>query len=130
MRVLYIDDDAVNRHVVRDMLTSADAEVLEAADAESGLDIIDQSDLDVVLVDLRMAGMNGLTAIGHVRRREDEKANLPLIIITADTSPNLRRECLAGGADEMLLKPVGMRDLFNVIGRAIRARAADDTLDM
>ena len=112
------------------MLMTAGAEVLEAPDAESGLAIIDKSELDVVLVDLRMAGMNGLTAIGHVRRREDKKANLPLIIITADTSPNLRQECLAGGADEMLLKPVGMRDLFNVIGRAIRSRADDDILDM
>ena len=130
MKVLYIDDDAVNRQVIHDMLVSADVEMMEAPDAESGLAMIDKSELDVVLVDLRMAGMNGLTAVSHVRARPDQKANLPLIIITADTSPNLRQECIAGGADEMLLKPVGMRDLFNVIGRAIRARADDDILDM
>ncbi len=130
MKVLYIDDDAVNRQVIRDMLLTAGVEMLEAADGESGLAIVDRHDLDVVLVDLRMAGMDGLAAIALIRARHDEKANLPLIIITADTSPNLRQKSIAAGADEVLLKPVAMRELFDVIGRAIRVRAEDDLLDM
>ena len=130
MRILYIDDDAVNRQVIRDMLALADVEMLEAADAVSGLAVIDTADLDVVLVDLRMAGMDGLTAIAHIRARQDSKSNLPLIIITADTSPILRQHCIDGGADDMILKPVTMKELFDVIGRAIRARAGDDFLDL
>lgn len=128
MKILYIEDDATNRHVIRDMLTVADVQMIEAVDAESGLRIIDQSDLDVVLVDLRMAGMDGLSAIRHIRNRGDAKADLPIIVITADTSPSLRDDCVAGGADDLLLKPVGMRDLFDAIGRAIAKKSHDDLL--
>jgi CheY-like chemotaxis protein len=130
MKILYIEDDPVNRQVIRDMLLVADVQMLEAADAPSGLAIIDEEDLDVVLVDLRMAGMDGLTAIGHVRSRADEKAKLPLIVITADTSPNIRADCIAAGADDMLLKPVAMRDLFNVIGRVVAAKSKDGVIDL
>lgn len=130
MRILYIEDDAVNRQVIREMLRVADVQMIEAPDAPSGLAVIDESDLDVVLIDLRMAGMDGLTAIGHVRKRQDDKAKLPLIVITADTSPNLRADCIAAGADDMLLKPVAMRDLFNVIGRVMAAKSEDGVLDL
>jgi CheY-like chemotaxis protein len=126
----HFEDDPVNRQVIRDMLLVADVQMLEAADAPSGLAIIDEEDLDVVLVDLRMAGMDGLTAIGHVRSRADEKAKLPLIVITADTSPNIRADCIAAGADDMLLKPVAMRDLFNVIGRVVAAKSKDGVIDL
>lgn len=130
MKILYIEDDVVNRQVIREMLRVADVEMVEAPDALSGLVMIDESSLDVVLIDLRMAGMDGLTAIGHVRKRADDKANLPLIVITADTSPNLRADCLAAGADDMLLKPVAMRDLFNVIGRVIAAKSEGGVIDL
>jgi CheY-like chemotaxis protein len=130
MKILYIEDDAVNRQVIRDMLVVADVQMIEAADAQTGLTIIDDLNLDVVLVDLRMAGMDGLTAIGHIRRRADDKANLPLIVITADTSPNIRADCLAAGADDMLLKPVAMRDLFNVIGRVVASKSKDGVIDL
>jgi CheY-like chemotaxis protein len=116
MKILYIEDDAVNRQVIRDMLVVADVQMIEAADAQTGLTIIDDLNLDVVLVDLRMAGMDGLTAIGHIRRRADDKANLPLIVIT--------------GADDMLLKPVAMRDLFNVIGRVVASKSKDGVIDL
>jgi CheY-like chemotaxis protein len=130
MKILYIEDDPVNRQVIRDMLRVAEVEMVEAADAVSGLAIIDEMNLDVVLVDLRMAGMDGLTAIGHVRRRGDDKANLPLIVITADTSPNLRADCLAAGADDMLLKPVAMGNLFDVIGRVVASKSEGGVLDL
>lgn len=130
MIILYIEDDAVNRQVMRDMLEVAGAEMIEAADAESGLRIIDKSDIDVVLVDLRMAGVDGLTAIRAVRQRLDNKSGLPLIVVTADTSPNLREQCVAAGADDLLLKPVAMRDLFDVVGRVIAARSNSDLFDL
>jgi CheY-like chemotaxis protein len=130
MKILYIEDDPVNRQVVRDMLRVADVDMIEAADAVTGLAIIDDMDLDIVLVDLRMAGMDGLTAIRHVRKRDDRKAELPLIVITADTSPNLRADCLAAGADDMLLKPVAMGDLFDVIGRVVASKSKGGVLDI
>jgi two-component system, OmpR family, response regulator QseB len=122
MNILFIEDDPMNRRVVKDMLNVAGAEMTEAEDAERGLKLIDQQNFDVVLVDLRMPGMDGLTAIRHLRARGDEKAALPVIVVTADTAVDLRERCLAAGADEVLFKPVAMDALFDAIGRMLADR--------
>ncbi|WP_375395019.1 response regulator [uncultured Sphingomonas sp.] len=124
MNVLFIEDDRMNRRVVKDMLDVAGATMTEANSAEEGLRLLDQNDYAVLLVDLRMPGMDGLTAIGHIRARTDTKAGVPIIVVTADAALDLRDRCLAAGADEVLFKPVAMDALFDAMGR-ILARAAD-----
>ena len=119
MQVLFVEDDAMNRRVVKDMLTIVGVEMSEAADAETGLLMINDAHYDVVLMDLRMPGMDGLTAIRHVRARTDAKSRVPIIVITADAASDLRDTCLAGGADEVLSKPVAMNALFDALGEAI-----------
>ena len=116
MRVLFVEDDAMNRRVVKDMLMVVDAQMFEAEDAETGLAMIAANDYDIILMDLRMPGMDGLTAIQHIRARTDAKAKLPIIVVTADTAADLRAKCLAGGADDVLAKPVAMNALFDAIG--------------
>ena len=118
----------MNRQVVRDMLRVAGVDMTDATDAEKGLGLIDQFNFDIVLMDLRMPGMDGLTAIGHIRGRADAKADSPVIVITADTSANLRQECLEAGADDLLLKPVAMQDLFDAIGKVLAKRAGEADL--
>lgn len=117
----------MNRRVVKDMLDVAGATMTEAEDAPTGLAMIDAHEFQIVLVDLRMPGMDGLTAIGHIRARADAKAHLPVIVVTADAAPDLRERCLAAGADDVLFKPVAMDALFEAMGR-ILARDADGGL--
>ncbi len=128
MRVLAIEDDALNRRVVRDMLSVAGVPMEEADSAELGLAMIDAADYDVVLMDLRMPGMDGFEAIGRIRARTDAKVDLPIIVITADAAADLRARCLVQGADELLLKPVAMEDLFDAIGRVTAARGTGGDL--
>ena len=127
MNVLFIEDDRMNRRVVKDMLDVAGAEMTEAESAEEGLRLIDAEEFDMLLVDLRMPGMDGITAIEHIRARDDAKAQLPVIVVTADTAIDLRERCLAAGADEVLFKPVAMDALFEAMGRLL-ARDADGGL--
>lgn len=117
----------MNRRVVRDMLTVAGASMDEAPDAETGLRMIDQGSYDIVLMDLRMPGMDGLTAIRHIRARPDRKAAVPVIVVTADTALDICRDCMDQGADEVILKPVAMNKLFDAIGRLI-ARGSDSMM--
>jgi CheY-like chemotaxis protein len=119
MNILFVEDDAMNRRVVRDMLTVAGATMDEAHDAESGLQMIEEGQYDIVLMDLRMPGMDGLTAIKHIRARNDDKATVPVIVVTADTALDICRDCIDQGADEVILKPVAMNKLFDAIGRLI-----------
>lgn len=118
----------MNRRVVRDMLDVAGASMVEAESAEDGLQLIDRNDdLDMLLVDLRMPGMDGMTAIRHIRARNDAKARLPIIVVTADTALDLRERCIEAGADDVIFKPVAMDALFEAMGRLL-ARDGDDDL--
>ncbi len=117
----------MNRRVVRDMLDVAGVAMVEAESAELGLELIDRDDFDVILVDLRMPGMDGITAIRHIRARHDVKARLPIIVVTADTAVDLRQRCLEAGADDVIFKPVAMDALFDSMGRLL-AEDDDDEL--
>lgn len=119
MKILFVEDDPMNRRVVGEMLKAAKINMDEAEDAPTGLRMIDVGDYDVVLMDLRMPGMDGLEAIGHIRAREDEKAKVPIIVVTADTALDLRGQCLDQGANEFLIKPVEIRALFETIAFTI-----------
>ncbi len=112
----------MNRRVVRDMLDVAGATMIEAESAEQGLALLGEESVDMVLVDLRMPGMDGLTAIRHIRARGDDKGALPIIVVTADTAIDLRERCLAAGADDVIFKPVAMDALFDAMGRLLAER--------
>ncbi len=122
MRVLFVDDEPVNRKVVGVMLEASGIEMAEASDAPSGLRMIDAEHFDVVLMDLRMPGMDGLSAIGSIRRRPDERRTLPIVLVTADSTMDLPERASSAGADALVRKPVGMKDLFDAMATAISAR--------
>jgi CheY-like chemotaxis protein len=122
MQVLFIEDDPMNRRVVKDMLSVAGVEMSEAPEAETGLAMLSAQNFDLVLMDLRMPGMDGLTAVRRIRERGDAMAAVPIIVVTADTALDLQERCRAAGADDLLRKPVAMTLLFDAIARAISDR--------
>ena len=126
MNVLFIEDDRMNRRVVKDMLDVAGVTMVEAESAERGLEILDEQDFVMVLVDLRMPGMDGITAIEHIRARPDAKAKVPIIVVTADIAPDLRERCMVAGADDVIFKPVAMDALFDAMGTILARDAAGD----
>ena len=110
------------------MLAVAGIVMDEAASAESGLQMIEDDEFDVVLMDLRMPGMDGFGAIDRIRARADTKRSIPIIVITADAAANLRDICIGHGANELLLKPVAMEELFDAIGSVIAGRGGNADL--
>lgn len=127
MQVLFVEDDAMNRRVVKDMLRVVGANMEEAADAETGLKMIEEGSYNIILMDLRMPGMDGLTAIKQLRSNTAAaKATLPVIVVTADTAIDLREQCMEAGADEVILKPVAMAALLNAMGRMVAKASSDD----
>lgn len=128
MRVIFVEDDVLNRRVVRDMLSVIDIEMAEAEDAQTGLDMLARSKYDVVLMDLRMPGMDGLTAIRLLRQEAEPLSSIPVIVVTADTAPDLKARCLEAGANDIILKPVALNALIDAIGRAVVNSSSDDLL--
>lgn len=128
MRILFVEDSEVNRRVVKEMLRAGDIEMAEAGDGKAGLEMIEANDYDLILMDLRMPGMDGITAIRHLRARNDEKGQLPVIVITADAGSSIDDDCKAAGADDVLRKPVSMTSLFEAIAGQLARRSGDAVL--
>lgn len=124
MRVLYVDDEEPNRRVIWAMLNKAGIEMAEAQDAETGLWMIAAEDYDLILMDVRMPGKDGLSAIGEIRAHTGGKGEVPIIVVTADDAYDIRVRARAVGANDVLLKPVMKEELFEAIGRVVASRTA------
>ena len=128
MRVLFVEDNEINRRVVKEMLHAGGIEMSEAEDGIVGLQMIEANDYDLILMDLRMPGMDGITAIRHLRARTDLKASLPVIVVTADEGLTIDSDCMQAGADHVLRKPVSMAVLFDSIGSVLAQRGDSSAL--
>ena len=117
MRILVVDDDTVNRQVLSAMLGIGGVDVVETDNAASALRFISEQDFSAVLMDLRMPSMDGLEATQLIRKKDGQAWDVPLAIVTADTSPDLAELCAAAGADELIRKPIRMDQLYDALGR-------------
>lgn len=126
MRILFIEDDAMNRRVVRDMLYVAGLPLAEADGGVAGITRLEKEDYDVLLLDLRMPEMDGFEVMRAIRGRSDALKDLPIIVVTADASPGLEQQCLDTGADAVLFKPIAMQSLFDTIAEIVVDRSDPD----
>lgn len=123
IRILVADDHLIIREGLRLILETEPDLILvgEASDGAEALDLVDQFHPDVVLMDLRMPGMDGLTAIQRLREDHPEVA---VVILTTFNEDELMRKGLGLGARGYLLKDTDRGSLFNTI----RAAARGETL--
>ena len=126
MRILFIEDDAMNRRVVRDMLHVAGLPLAEADGGAAGIARLERENFDVLLLDLRMPEMDGFEVMRAIRGRDDALKDLPIIVVTADASPGLEQNCLDTGADAVLFKPIAMQSLFDTIAEIVVDRSDPD----
>ena len=115
MNIIYIDDDATNRALLREMLALEGIAMVEAADAISGLKLIENGKFDLIFMDLRMPDMNGLTAIRQLRSGGPNSQDVPIIVVTADPSEGIKTLCRTAGATDFLDKPVSLEKLFEIV---------------
>ena len=123
VNIIYIDDDATNRELLRDMLAVDGIEMTEAADARTGLKLIEKGSFDLIFMDLRMPDMNGLTAIRQLRASDGDQRAIPIVVVTADPSDGVKSMCRAAGATDFLEKPISMDKLFAIVASIRKQRA-------
>jgi two-component system, NarL family, response regulator YdfI len=120
IRVMIVDDHVIIREGLRLMLEEVDKEfqvVGDAIDGEAAQKLIGELQPDVVLMDLRMPNMDGITAIEHVRQMYPQIA---IIILTAYNEDDLMMRGLRAGACGYLLKDTSLDTLLNAIRAASR----------
>ena len=113
-KILLVEDDVRNIFALSSILEPLGAHLAIARNGQEALDHLDaHADVDLVLMDLMMPEMDGLTAMRHIRRRENW-ANLPIIALTAKAMADDRRECLEAGANDYISKPIDVAKLVSL----------------
>ena len=116
--ILVVDDEATIREVVRRYLEREGFRVQEAADGYQALDCIQAQPPDLIVLDLMLPGMDGLTLIEHLRQ---DRA-IPIVMLTARGEPGDRIRGLDLGADDYITKPFDPREVVSRV-RAVLRRA-------
>ena len=122
LRVLVTDDNATNRMVAELIMASIGAEVICAENGQEAIDAFDRSPFDVVLMDLQMPVMDGLTATRTIREREAARGlpRTPVVVVSANIMPEQKAASAAAGADEHLGKPVRAEELIATVVKVIQ----------
>ena len=120
-RVLVVDDEASIRDLLTKTLALAEYDVETAGDGSAALGLLRASNYDLLIADLSMPGMDGLTLIRQVRR---VRSDLPIIIITGFSSESSAIEAVNLGVTSYLLKPFGVPDVLAAARKALGAAVA------
>jgi len=106
LRVLVADDNATNREVLGRILDRGGHVATLVADGEGALDALETGNYDVALIDRNMPRLGGIETVQAIRLMGRARARLPVVMLSADVTPEARRECLEAGADAFLSKPI------------------------
>jgi signal transduction histidine kinase/CheY-like chemotaxis protein len=120
LRVLVADDNATNRKVAELILAAAGADVLCVEDGVEAVAATQGRAFDVILMDLQMPRMDGLTAIRTIRAQEQAASatRTPIVVLSANVMAEHRRASAAAGADGHLGKPFRAEALIEAVSRA------------
>lgn len=116
--VLCVDDSASIRQMVGFTLKSSGYEVIDAVDGSDALDKIRTSSVDLVLTDQNMPRMDGLTLI-RTLRAQAQYQQLPILMLTTESSDEMKAEGRAAGATGWLVKPFDPQKLIMVVKKVI-----------
>jgi two-component system cell cycle response regulator DivK len=113
-RILIIEDNQANMKLARLLLRQAGYMTLSATDAETGLAIARSERPDLILMDIQLPGMDGLTATAQLKQ-DPVTAAIPVIALTALAMKADQERCRSAGCDAYIAKPLRYQDLYRVI---------------
>lgn len=112
-RVLLVEDNAVNQTLALRLLERKGFAVTVAGDGQIALDELEKARFDIVLMDIQMPRMDGLTATAAIRTKEKTTGeHIPIVAMTAHALKGDQERCLAAGMDSYLSKPIRTTELF------------------
>jgi two-component system sensor histidine kinase/response regulator len=122
--ILLVEDNPVNREVAVGMLESLGCAVEAAENGRLAIEATNTTAYDAVLMDCQMPVMDGMTATGEIRRREQATGagRVPIIALTANAMEGDRDRCLASGMDDFLSKPFTQQQLATLLRRWLAMR--------
>jgi CheY-like chemotaxis protein len=127
LRVLVVDDHDINRRAVQLILAAVDCEIAMAADGMAALAACEQSDFDVIFMDVRMPELDGRETTRRLRAGGGANRATPVIAVTADTSPEDIAACMAAGMTYFVSKPLTPGSLLGALSHVLSGEAEAET---
>jgi two-component system sensor histidine kinase RpfC len=125
LKVLVADDNPTNREVLSRILERAGHSATLVADGERALDALEGTHFDAALIDRNMPRLSGIETVQAIRLVTGARERLPVVMLSADVTPEAKRECLEAGADAFLAKPIEAARLLDELRTLCGPRAAE-----
>lgn len=114
--ILLAEDEPINRELIKTIIERENWKVTAVENGEEALAALKKIAFDLVLMDIRMPGMNGFDATTAIREKEkNSEKHIPVIALTAYAIGGFREECLAHGFDDYISKPFRQEELVRAI---------------
>ncbi|NOZ47639.1 MAG: response regulator [Chlorobi bacterium] len=116
MKILIVDDIIMNRILLTEIINNLGFEYLEAENGKKAIEILKNTEIDIVLMDIEMPVMNGLETTQYIRTKlATNKSNTPIIALTAHDPNDFFSDFEETGFDHLLTKPYTLNKISEVI---------------
>lgn len=115
-KVLVVEDNEINRKLIREMLTHGGYEVDEAASGREGIELARSWAPDLILMDIQLPGMDGISTMKRIREMP-EYCNTPILALTSYAMAGDHERFVSEGFTGYIPKPVRVTDLLETLGR-------------
>ena len=126
LSVLVVEDNAINLRVIGHILKQMGYHIDKAGDGEEAIEAVNRQHYDLILMDLEMPVMGGLEATAMIRQKLTPEQQPYIAALTAHVVGDQGNECLEGGMDDYLTKPIKIPDLSRVIRQAAQKRVESE----
>lgn len=120
-RILIVEDNQLNLELATELLKSSGYAVLQARSAEEGLRLAREQRPDLILMDVRLPGMDGLSAV-RVLKQDPDTRPIPTVAMTAQAMRGDEEAARTAGFDAYVTKPIDTRALPNTVARLLAGR--------
>lgn len=121
-RILLVDDDRISQRIITAILRKSDIPCDTVADGLSALERVAGGDYSLILMDLRMPGIDGFETARRIRQLKDSRS-VPVVALTANCDDDTRAQCWREGMAAFLTKPVQPSELMSTVQRFLRMSA-------
>jgi two-component system, cell cycle response regulator DivK len=120
--ILIVEDNEKNLKLVRDVLRHTGYQTIEAGTGEDGIRLAKERGPALILMDIQLPGIDGITALGQLRADPATRA-IPVIAVTASAMTQDRKKILAAGFDGYQTKPIRIREFMDVVRQTLDRHA-------
>lgn len=117
-KILVVEDDAINRDLMNDILTQMQCQVTFANDGNQAIEKVKQDKYDLILMDVRMPGKDGIETTKEIKATENQNKSTPIIALTAATIDG-EQGILNAGMIDMISKPIDLEMLRQKMSKVL-----------